>query len=410
MKVISFSPLVWALLCVAALAACASPVGSSLTGAEEKALASLSLGDLPPLPESPSNAVADDQDAANLGHALFFDTRLSRNGEVSCATCHNPRQGFTDGLARSRGIGVMTRKTMSPVGAAYSPWLFWDGRKDSLWAQALGPLEAEVEHGFTRGEVAQVIAAFYTEDYAGVFGSPPDLDGLPEHAGPNGDRAAQAAWRAMSANERDTVTRVFVNVGKAIEAFERTLTPEASRFDAYAEAVLRGNPAAREMLTAEEIAGFKLFVGEAGCVTCHSGPRLTDDAFHNTGVPVVPGLPEDVGRVAGVQLLLTDEFNCLSAYSDAEPSECTALQGLETDDASERAYKVPSLRDVASRPPYMHAGQFRTLREVLAHYNRAPAALSGKTELEPLGLSEIELERLEAFLKTLDSESGVTAR
>ena len=103
-------------------------------------LQSLSLYSLPALPADPSNAVADDLRAAKFGHRLFFDTRLSANGAVSCATCHQPTRRFSDSFQKGRGIGESARNTRSIVGSAYSPWQYWDGRRDSQWAQALSPL------------------------------------------------------------------------------------------------------------------------------------------------------------------------------------------------------------------------------------------------------------------------------
>ena len=372
-----------------------------MTQPERTRLQSLALSSLGAPPPDPSNAVAESKDAANLGRALFFDTRLSVNGEVSCATCHQQERDFTDGKALSEGVGRTDRKSMSVVGAAHSRWQFWDGRKDSLWSQALEPLEAPAEHGLTRGEVAALVADVYKEDYEAVFGPLPDLR-LPRRAGPNGDAAAKAAWNDLDASDREAVTRVFVNVGKALAAFERGLEPAASRFDRYAEAALRSDPAANTIFTADERAGYDLFTGKAGCAGCHNGPLFSDGSFHNTGVPQAAGLEADTGRAGGVTLAQNDEFNCLSRYSDAPAEACTALKELETESFGlERAFKVPSLRNVAGRAPYMHAGQFGTLREVLEHYNRAPAAPAGFTELRPLGLSDAELGQLEAFLGTL---------
>jgi cytochrome c peroxidase len=154
--------------------------------------------------------------------------------------------------------------------------------------------------------------------------------------------------------------------------------------------------------TDEEIAGLKLFIGKANCSTCHTGPRLTDDSFHNTGVPVVAGLPEDLGRATGAKQVAADPFNCLGKFSDAGPEACGELRFMVKDDPRlTRAYKPPSLRGAATRRPYMHAGQFATLEQVLDHYSRAPAAPSGETELHPLNLSERERKQLIAFLKTL---------
>src|SRR5262252_2342852 len=136
-------------------------------------VSSLSLESLGPPPRDASNHWADDAAAAELGRKLFFDERLSGNGRVSCATCHVPGQGFQDGIALGKGMGTANRRTMPIAGAAYEKFLFWDGRKDSLWSQALGPLESAAEHGGDRGQYAQVVATHYRGEYERVFGSPP---------------------------------------------------------------------------------------------------------------------------------------------------------------------------------------------------------------------------------------------
>jgi cytochrome c peroxidase len=338
----------------------------------------LALEALGPLPPDRSNRWADDPQAAALGHRLFFDARLSGNGRVACATCHDPRKDFQDGIALAKGAGTTDRRTMPIAGTAYSPFLFWDGRKDSQWAQALGPLESPVEHAGSRAQYAGVIAAYYRTDYERVFGRLPDL------------------------GDRDGITQVFVNIGKAIAAYERRVGFGPSRLDAFLAAWKRTGKPPRDILTNDERAGLALFVGKANCAQCHNGPLLTNNEFHNTGVPKPDGLPEDRGRLTAIATVKADEFNCRSRWSDAGPSECAELEFLAAPSAAlERAFKVPSLRNVAERAPYMHAGQFGTLAEVLDHYNRAPAAPAGHTELRPLGLSAGELEQLEAFLRTL---------
>jgi cytochrome c peroxidase len=186
--------------------------------------------------------------------------------------------------------------------------------------------------------------------------------------------------------------------------------PGPTRFDAYVEAVLAQDwPKAETILTRDEVAGLKLFIGQANCTDCHNGPLLTNNDFHNTGVPAAPGLPEDEGRALGAQQVLADEFNCLSAYSDAAlaagegSNPCAELRFLVADGHDlVRQFRPPSLRGVAERPPYMHAGQFASLEEVLNHYNTAPAAPAGHTELKPLNLSETKIDQLIAFLRTLN--------
>jgi cytochrome c peroxidase len=368
---------------------------------------SLSLAELEPLPPDPTNRVADDPRAVALGQKLFFDTRLSSNGKVSCATCHLPDREFQDGKPLAEGVGTTARRTMPVAGTAWSPFLFWDGRKDSLWSQALGPLESPVEHGGTRAQYAKSVAATYRAEYEAIFGPLPDLSGVPDAAGPVPDAAAAEAWKAMTDEQRVAVTSVYVNVGKSIAAYERRLQYGPSRFDRFVDALVKNGRAPKDVLTTDETAGLRLFIGKANCTQCHNGPLLTNNEFHNTGVPAHASLPADHGRIAGARSVVSDEFNCRSRWSDAPAGQCAELDFIALDaHEQERAFKVPSLRNVAERAPYMHAGQIASLEEAVAHYNRAPAAPSGHSELKPLGLNATELRQLAAFLRTL---SGGTA-
>jgi cytochrome c peroxidase len=379
----------------------ASAPAARWTDEERAIIQSLSLDALPPLPADPSNRLADNPRAAELGRALFFDVRLSANGKVACATCHLPERQFQDDVPLARGVGTTDRRTMPLAGMAHSPFLFWDGRKDSLWSQALGPLENPVEHGGTRTQYAHLIAERYREGYEEVFGALPETGHLPPQAGPVADSKAAAAWAAMPDVDREAVNRVFANIGKAIAAFERTILPPPARFDAYVSALGSGRSA--NILTENETAGLRLFIGKGECINCHNGPLLTDNHFHNTGVPAAPGLPEDLGRAAGAKVVREDPFNCLGQYSDAGEGDCSELRFMAADGHELlRAFKTPSLRGAASRPPYMHAGQIGTLADVVAHYSAAPAAPAGHSELRPLDLTEMERRQLIAFLATLN--------
>lgn len=382
------------------------------TADEITTLRSLWIGSLPDLPPDPSNEFADDPQAVSLGHKLFFDSRFSSTGNVSCATCHKPELMFTDGLELGVGVDVGTRKTMTIVGTAYSPWLFWDGSKDSQWAQALGPMENPVEHGGTRTQYAHLIDQYYRAEYEAIFGVLPDLSDtsrFPENAGPVEDPAARAAWEGMTPEDREIVTRVYVNMGKAIAAYERKIMPGPSRFDTYVDALLKGDRKTMEnTLSSEEVAGLRLFIGDAQCIQCHNGPLFTNNSFHNTGVPARAGMDIDPGREVGAQKVLVDEFNCLSQYSDAEDGDCAELRYLiASGDELRSAFKPPTLRNVAETAPYMHAGQFRTLSEVLAHYRHPPEAPAGHTELEMLHISQKQLTYLEAFLRSLSGPLAV---
>ena len=368
-------------------------------------LRSLSLSSLDSLAPDPSNRYGDDPRAAAFGKKLFFDERLSSNGKVSCGSCHLPGKHFQDGVALAQGVGTTTRRTMPIAGTAHSEWMFWDGRKDSQWSQALGPLESPVEHGGDRTQYAQLVARVYRSEYEGIFGALPDMGALPEHAGPNAAPEHRAEWDRLPEARQDEVNRVFANIGKAIAAFERRIGPEATRFDRYVESLARSDtPKAGSEFTEEEIAGLRLFIGKANCTNCHNGPLLTDDHFHNTGVPAVASLPEDLGRASGAAQVLADEFNCLGRYSDARPEDCGELQFMSAEgEELVRAFKTPSLRNVAERAPYMHAGQIATLEDVVRHYNTAPDASAGHSELERLDLTPAEQSQLVAFLRALST-------
>lgn len=395
------------LVCAAAVAGAGVVMFSGDWSAEElKQIQSLSLASLPPLKPDPSNRVSDDPAAAALGKALFFDTHLSANGSISCASCHKPDRQFQDDLAVGQGMATGNRRTMPIAGTAYFPFLFWDGRKDSQWSQALGPLENPLEHGADRTMVVRLVATAYKAEYEALFGAAPNLDGLPDHAMPGGSATLAAAWDKLALDQQQQIDLAYANIGKALAAFERTIGPEPSRFDAFADAMARGDEQlADTLLTAGERAGLKLFIGKANCVSCHNGPLFTDNAFHNLGLPGSDP-NKDAGRSAAVAGLKADPFNCLGPFSDAKPSDCSELKFMETESPDlVGAFRSPSLRGASERAPYMHAGQFATVTELLKHYDQAPAAAFGKSELKPLGLTDKQLADIETFLRTLSVET-----
>lgn len=390
----------------------AAPHSERWSDADKATLGSMLLSRLPAPPADASNAVETRPEAIALGKRLFADTRLSKNGQVSCASCHAPEREFQDGRPVGQGVGTGARRTMPIAAAAHSPWLFWDGRKDSLWSQALGPLEDAVEHGANRVQLVRLLEENYRTAYEAVFGSLPSLRGVPANASPLGSPEERRAWDAMSSAQREAVNRAFSNLGKAIAAYERTLTYAESRFDRYVAAVLKGDAAGQQALTAQELSGLRLFVGKGQCATCHNGPLLTDQHFHNTGVPPRDRLHPDRGRSPAVAKVRDDEFNCLGKYSDAGRGACQELEFIASGDPGmEGAFKTPSLRNVADRAPYMHAGQFASLEDVVAHYVRSPKAATGHSELahggsghaerQPIRLDDEESRDLVAFLRTL---------
>ena len=364
-------------------------------------LRSLALTALGPLPAQPTNHLADNPAAAALGRALFFDPRFSASGTLSCASCHVPDKAFTDGIAQARGEGQTARNTPDLIGAGYRPWLYWDGRRDSLWAQALIPLEAPLEMGGSRVHMLRQLAnePDYRSRYQALFGALPDLDGLPQSAGPLGTSAQIDSWNSIPDARRREIDRAFSNLGKALEAFERRIAPVPGRFDAY---VVGSQP-----LSSDEEAGLQLFMDatKTHCLRCHNGPLLTNQGFHNIGTGTFEGAQMDFGRVFGLQAVLMDEFNCLGPYSDGTQDDCGQLTHAprqEVPDEYSGAFKVPGLRNLTLTAPYMHDGRYTTLEEVVEHYRKPPPAARAAGEIQPIEITDAQARQLVAFLKTLD--------
>ena len=211
-----------------------TPPRDKWSAQEVAAITSMQLKEAGARPADASNAYERRTEAAALGRAFFNDPRLSRNGQVACASCHAADKQFQDGRQFGQGIATGKRRTMPVMGADRSPFLFWDGRKDSLWSQALGPLEDAAEHGGNRVRYAQLVQAHYRDAYQQVFGALPAFGRLPQDASPNGTDAERAAWAALPESSRDAVNRVFANMGKAIAAYEIKVSYGESRFDRYA--------------------------------------------------------------------------------------------------------------------------------------------------------------------------------
>ena len=404
---------------IAALAALAwnylaLPTATQWTDEEKRLIASLSLNQLPALPADPSNAQADNPDAAELGHALYFDTRLSSTGAVACATCHKPERMFTDGLKLAVGAGIGNRHTPSLVGLSYSPWFYWDGRKDSQWAQALAPLEAKHEHATTRSDLARLILsdADYATRYRSAFGALPGFD-IPAGASPLGDDTERAKWEGLPMAEQQAINEIFTNVGKALAAYQRKIQPGRARFDDYADRLSRDDSALvaqGDELAADELQGLRLFIGKAMCVTCHNGPLFTNHEFHNTSVLANPGELPSMARYDGVRIARLDPFNCLGEFSDAESAQCTELRFARDTNDLVGANKTPTLRNVDLTAPYMHGGQIADLAAVIRHYNEAPTSMLSHNEAKPLGLRPPELRALEAFMHTLTAPLATDSR
>ncbi len=362
---------------------------------------SLSLSAAGARPRDRTNRVQEDARAVELGRALFFDKSLSATGNVSCATCHQEPLAFTDGRRTGKGLAVLDRNTPSVVGAAWQRWFYWDGRRDSLWAQALVPIEAAREMGSSRLAVVRAIRnnKEYKSAYEALFGTLPSLEGVSVlQAGPIGPEAHRVAWREVPIRTKRAINVAFANVGKAIAAFESTLEFAPTRFDRYVDAPKGGG-----LLNDAEIAGLRIFIDPKNqCMKCHNGPMFTNGGFHNIGTGSSDPASLDVGRIAGLQAAVLDEFNCRGRYSD-DRERCSELEHLAPEAHLAGAFKVPSLRGAAKTSPYMHDGRFSTLREVLEFYRTPPARSNAMPhELVPLPhLTDSDLDTLETFLRVL---------
>ena len=392
----------------ALLAACGDP---ALTEREQKVIASLSLSHLPP-PFTRSNRVAQNPAAAKLGEQLFNDPQLSSTGTISCASCHDPQQHFIDGLAKAQGIGTLNRNTPALAGAAWLQWQYWDGRRDSLWSQALTPLETKEEMGTNRVAVTRLILGDenYRQQYVALFGDialqPADIA---TEASPIGNDQEKRNWLNIDKQTQELINTVFVNVGKSIGAFEQTLPPAATRFDRFIESVRQGKPD-NSILSKDELRGMRLFINgeKTQCLECHNGPLFSNGDFHNIGTGRFdanqPGELLDFGRLFGVQAALINEFNCQGRFSDAGKGDCKHLQFLNRSAAShmQGAFRTPTLRNAANTAPYFHDGRFTTLQQVVRHYSSQQVTTgAGQNELRSFELNEKEIQQLSAFLSSL---------
>jgi cytochrome c peroxidase len=206
--------------------------------------------------------------------------------------------------------------------------------------------------------VAAWIGRRYRSDYEAVFGPLP-LAARPGVPSPRGQSSSG-------------VNRVFANVGKALEAYQRRLAPGVAAFDRFVAALRKGE-SGEEFLSPSARRGLRLFIGEARCVTCHNGPLFSDNAFHNLGLPPAAGDAQPEGRKLGASLSKQDAFRCGGKFSDAPPDVCDESRFLDPSSVEWMgAFRTPSLRNVAETAPYMHGGQFRTLSEVIAFYRSRP--------------------------------------
>jgi cytochrome c peroxidase len=376
-----------------ALAAAPAPAaasGETITFSAAETRRILQHGPWPAPPAAdPSNRVSGDPAAMALGHQLFFDPRLSADGRLSCATCHDPARAWTDGRPRAMGLAPLDRNTPTVLDVAQHRWFFWDGRADSLWAQSIQPIVDAREMGASPGHVAALVRgdARLACLYAAAFRQAPSSE-----AGED---------------------RVFVNAAKALAAFVERLGSGRTPFDEFRDALARGDQAAAARYPAPAQRGLRIFVGRGNCSLCHFGPAFTNGEFHDVGVPFMAGPGRvDAGRHQGIRQLKADRFNLLGPFSD-DDSRASAVKTrtVEIQHANFGQFKTPGLRNVALTGPYMHDGRYAALRDVVRHYSDLDMErihTHGEQLLRPLKLSVGEIDDLVAFLESLTAP-GATA-
>jgi cytochrome c peroxidase len=363
----------------AAVISHAAAAPADFTPAERERIAS--LGPWPPPPAlDAGNSHAGHAAAIALGQRLFFATTLAPAGGVGCVSCHLPALAFTDGRARSIGRGELDRNAPTLWNAGHQRWLGWDGAADSLWSQAIRPLLDAREIGTTPAQLQQAIAA---------------------------DRELACRWRAAfgRAPEGDP-ERTLVGAAKAIGAFVAALQSARTPFDAFRDALARGDARAAARYPAPARRGLKLFVGRGRCIVCHGAPLFSHGEFGDIGARffVRPGVV-DPGRHGGIEALRASPYNLLGPWSDARDGDAAVkTRHVQLQHRNFGEFKVPSLRNVALTAPYLHDGQLATLDDVVRHYAELDLDRlhsDGERILEPLHLDDAERADLVAFLHTL---------
>jgi cytochrome c peroxidase len=278
-----------------------------------------------------------------LGKMLFFDPRLSGGADMSCASCHNPALGWSDGLPTGHGFHgkVLPRATPTLYNTAFNTIQMWDGRKSSLEDQATGPMDSGDE-----------MAADYDRIFAFLSGS-------------SGYRTAfDKAYPGEGINK--------TTLAKALASFERTVISNNAPFDRW----LHGDINA---MSPQQIRGFRIFTGpdKGNCEVCHRAPNFTDSGFHNIGLASFGNEDPDLGRY--------------------KQKPVAALKG---------AFKTPTLRNIALTAPYFHDGSAATLMDVVEHYVRGGDVKTNlSANLKPISLTQQEKEDLVAFMEALSSET-----
>ncbi|MEP5151457.1 cytochrome c peroxidase [Planktotalea sp.] len=367
------------LLCLASVTAAQAEVLLS----EEEIAQTLAHGPWPPAFEpDASNRVSGDADAIAFGQVLFFDPILSRNGDMSCASCHDPEHGFAESRPRAVGQVLLDRNTLSLMNLSAHRWFGWAGDTDSIWAQSITPLLNPDEMGHDAGSLkTALMQSDQAQEYSDIFGP---------------------------ISEQDS-EEVLVNTSKALAAYQETLVTGQTSFDLFRDALEQGDLERAALYPEGAQRGLQTFIGRGNCAFCHSGPSFSNGEFHDVGVPYfVTETRVDQGRFGGMQALKASPYNLAGRYSD-DPDKrgAWAVENVRMSHGDFGIFRVPSLRGTAHTAPYMHDGSLPDLRAVVQHYNEIDLErlhADGEAILMPLGLTEGEIGDLIQFLNSLSDD------
>lgn len=323
------------------------------------------LAPLPEVPQTPDNPTTEAE--IELGKLLFFDRRTSGDVSTSCSSCHDPRQGWGDGNPVSKGYPgtVHWRNSQTVVNSAYLKKLFWAGEDTSLESQAdsaiTGNLAGNGDPDTIEERLAQV------PEYVGLF-------------------------KEAFGVERPTYPLAL----KAIAVFERTVVTKDTPFDRY----MGGD---KKALLDSAKRGMELFQGKAGCIKCHNGPLMTDESFHNLGVPKNPLFEDDAQRQIALRFQHYARGVPEEVYRGADRDLGLYYTTKRLEDKDK--FRTPPLRYIEYTAPYMHNGVFNSLEEVIDFYNKGGGDDPRKSPLlQPLDLTKQEMNDLLEFLKSLSGE------
>jgi len=327
----------------------------------------------PPWSPDPSNRLSGQPAGIALGQALFFDAKLSNQGDLSCASCHQPARRWSD---TERGRGEFLRNTPSLLDLRWNRWFGWDGAQDNLWSQSLRPMLSPQEMAGSLRLVAERVR------------QEPDL----------ACRYRAALGEELGADDET----VAINAAKALAAFQETLVSGAAPFDSFRNDLEQGRAPS---LPEAAQRGAQLFFGAGQCATCHLGPGFTNREFHDIGVPylVRPGLV-DPGRHLGIRRLSQSDYTKLGRFSDDPAREAVTTRHVALLHRNWGEFRVPSLRNLVGTAPYMHSGSKASLRDAVLHYselNEERLHVDGERLLRPLHLNDQQIDDLVAFLESL---------